>query len=142
MTVLVTGATGTVGRQVVRHLLDRGRKVRALTRDPDRAVLPYGVEVAAGDLTDAAGLEAAFDGVTAVHLINFGVGYRPLTNGRDIVALAERAGVGKTTVLGGWQEGTLEPAVRAMGEVGKILGRPARTYGDWVADHIAALRHG
>nr|WP_225311821.1 NmrA family NAD(P)-binding protein [Microbispora cellulosiformans] len=42
--VIGTGATGTIGRQVVRHLLERGRKVRALTRDPGRAVLPYGGE--------------------------------------------------------------------------------------------------
>ncbi|TYB56003.1 NAD(P)H-binding protein [Nonomuraea sp. PA05] len=115
MTVLVTGATGTVGRQVVRNLLDRGQQVRALTRDPARAGLPAGVEVAGGDLTDAAGLEAAFDGVTAAHLINFGGDYRPLANGPHLVKLAERAGVRKVTVLGGWQEGTLEPAVRASG---------------------------
>ncbi|PBO21688.1 hydroxylase, partial [Streptomyces albidoflavus] len=34
MTVLVTGATGTVGRQVVGELLERGERVRALTREP------------------------------------------------------------------------------------------------------------
>ncbi|MGI5154023.1 SDR family oxidoreductase [Microbispora sp. CA-102843] len=139
MTILVTGATGTVGRQVVRHLLERGRKVRALTRDPGRAVLPYGVEAAAGDLTDAAGLEAAFDGVTAVHLINFGVGYRPLTNGRDIVDLAERAGVGKATVLGGWQEGTLEPAVRASGLEWTFL-RPMQFMANFLNDWGESLR--
>ncbi|PAX90608.1 hydroxylase, partial [Streptomyces albidoflavus] len=37
MTVLVTGATGTVGRQVVGELLERGERVRALTREPGRA---------------------------------------------------------------------------------------------------------
>ncbi|MGR6917482.1 NmrA family NAD(P)-binding protein [[Actinomadura] parvosata] len=112
MTILVTGATGTVGRHVVRHLLDHGQRVRALTRHPARAALPAGVEVAEGDLTSAAGLEAAFDGVTAAHLINFGGDYRPLGNGPRIVELAERAGVGRVTVLGGWREGTLEPALR------------------------------
>ncbi|WP_206068236.1 SDR family oxidoreductase [Nonomuraea composti] len=62
MTILVTGATGTVGRHVVRHLLDHRQPVRALTRHPACAALPAGVEVAEGDLTSAAGLEAAFDG--------------------------------------------------------------------------------
>ncbi|OSC70402.1 hydroxylase, partial [Streptomyces sp. BF-3] len=52
MTILVTGATGTVGRRVVEQLLERGEQVRALTRDPERAEFPAGVEVVGGDLTD------------------------------------------------------------------------------------------
>lgn len=43
--ILVTGATGNVGRALVDRLLAAGRPVRALTRDPQRAVLPDGVEV-------------------------------------------------------------------------------------------------
>ncbi|MFC4588742.1 SDR family oxidoreductase [Sphaerisporangium corydalis] len=113
MTVLVTGATGTVGGHTVQHLLRAGRKVRALTRDPARARLPEGVDVVAGDLTDAATLTGVFDGVTAVHLINFGQDYRPLANGQEIADLLVRAGVRRVTVLGGWEEGTLEPAIRS-----------------------------
>ena len=112
MTVLVTGATGTVGRHVVQHLLSAGHDVRALTRDPAAAHLPDGVEVVAGDVTDAAGLARAFDGVTAAHLITFGGPYRPLTNGPEIVEQAARAGVRRVTLLCGWEDGTLEPAVR------------------------------
>ncbi|MFC4118012.1 NmrA family NAD(P)-binding protein [Nonomuraea zeae] len=139
MTVLVTGATGTVGRQVVRHLLGRGQKVRALTRDPGRAVLPDGVEVVAGDLAAAVGLEEAFDGVTAAHLINFGGDYRRLTNGRQIVDLAERAGVGKVTVLVGWQEGTLEQAIRAGGLEWTFL-QPLQFMANSLTDWGEALR--
>lgn len=113
MTVLVTGATGTVGRHLVGHLLQVGQKVRALTRNPTTADLPHGVEVVAGDLTDVATLTPALDGVTAAHLITFGRGYQPLPNGHQIAELALQAGVGKVTILGGWQEGTLEPAVQA-----------------------------
>lgn len=40
MTILVTGATGTVGRRVVEQLLERGEPVRAVTRDPARAEFP------------------------------------------------------------------------------------------------------
>ena len=55
--ILVTGATGTVGRQVVEQLVAAGQPVRAVARDPDRADLPDGVELVAGDLSDATGLE-------------------------------------------------------------------------------------
>ena len=43
MTILVTGATGTVGRNVVDQLIKRGADVRALVRDPSKANLPAGV---------------------------------------------------------------------------------------------------
>jgi len=48
--ILVTGATGTVGRQLVNELITAGADVRALSRTPERAGLPSGVEVVAGDL--------------------------------------------------------------------------------------------
>ncbi len=52
MTILVTGATGTVGRHVVEQLVKRGADVRALARDPAKANLPAGVTVVQGDLLD------------------------------------------------------------------------------------------
>ena len=50
MTILVTGGTGNVGRQVINQLLAAGAKVRAMTRNPAAANLPEGVEVMQGDL--------------------------------------------------------------------------------------------
>ena len=44
MTILVTGATGRVGRQVVQQLVKRGADVRVLVRDPSKASFPAGVE--------------------------------------------------------------------------------------------------
>ncbi|WP_158844429.1 SDR family oxidoreductase [Saccharothrix deserti] len=67
MTILVTGATGTIGGAVVRQLATAGVPVRALTRNPARAVLPAGVEVVGGDLTRPGELPLA--GVTAVFLL-------------------------------------------------------------------------
>jgi uncharacterized protein YbjT (DUF2867 family) len=68
-TILVTGATGRVGGQVVSQLLGAGVAVRALTRDPEGAWLPDGVEVVGGDLSDADTLDAALDGVDSVFLV-------------------------------------------------------------------------
>jgi uncharacterized protein YbjT (DUF2867 family) len=67
--VLVTGATGRVGRLVVDELLRAGVPVRALTRRPDQAALPAGVEIVGGDLTVPASLDAALEGVDTVFLV-------------------------------------------------------------------------
>jgi uncharacterized protein YbjT (DUF2867 family) len=67
--ILVTGATGTIGRQVVSQLLAMDVQVRAMTRDPDAAGLPPGVEVVRGDLTDPATLDGCLEGVEAVFLV-------------------------------------------------------------------------
>ena len=67
--VLVTGATGRIGRLVVDELVRSGASVRALTRRPEHASLPVGVEVVAGDYADPASLEAALENVAAVFLV-------------------------------------------------------------------------
>jgi len=67
--ILVTGATGTVGRQVVSQLLATDVRVRALTRDPDSANVPNGVDVRRGDLTQPETLDACLDGVDVVFLV-------------------------------------------------------------------------
>lgn len=67
--ILVTGATGNVGRNVVPGLLDAGAEVRALVRDPARAELPAGAEVVQGDLSRPETLAAALDGVGTVFLV-------------------------------------------------------------------------
>lgn len=54
---------------MVERLRDVGARVRALVRRPDRARLPAGVEVAAGDLTAPESLDPALDGVRAVFLL-------------------------------------------------------------------------
>ena len=70
MTILVTGATGRVGRHVVDQLVRRGADVRVLTRDPAAATFPAGVDVARGDLLDIDALRTAFDGVRTLFLLN------------------------------------------------------------------------
>lgn len=68
MTVLVTGATGNVGRHVVAGLLRAGERVRAMTRSTRSAALPAEVDVVRGDLADAASLDAALAGVDKAYL--------------------------------------------------------------------------
>ena len=67
--ILVTGATGTVGRQVVEQLVAADQPVRAVARDPDRAGLPDGVELVAGDLAKPATLAPHLEDVDAVFLL-------------------------------------------------------------------------
>jgi uncharacterized protein YbjT (DUF2867 family) len=67
--VLVTGATGRVGRAVVGLLTDAGVPVRALTRRSAAAALPANVEVVTGDLTVPESLDAALRGVSTVFLV-------------------------------------------------------------------------
>jgi uncharacterized protein YbjT (DUF2867 family) len=61
--ILVTGGTGNIGSELVRLLAAANQKVRVLTRDPAKAKVPAGVEVAKGDFDDAAALAAALQGV-------------------------------------------------------------------------------
>jgi dihydroflavonol-4-reductase len=66
MTVVVTGATGHVGANVCRQLLDSGARVRALCRARRPSLDGLEVEVSLGDVLDRASLDAAFRGADAV----------------------------------------------------------------------------
>lgn len=98
MTILVTGATGTVGRQVVEHLSTRGADVRALVRDPAKASFPSGVSVVQGDLLDVDALRKAFDGVSTLFLLN-AVVPDEFTQALVTLNLARAAGVERIVYL-------------------------------------------
>ncbi|SHG11988.1 NAD(P)H-binding protein [Streptoalloteichus hindustanus] len=93
MTILVTGATGNVGRHVVNQLVAAGEAVRALTRRPERTGLPAGVEVVAGDLRRPETVSPAVAGVDRMYLFPV-----PETAG-EVVELAVQAGVRRIVVL-------------------------------------------
>ena len=67
--ILVTGATGNVGKELVAQLRAAGRAVRALTRNPKSANLPGNIEVVGGDLSAPGTLDACFDGIDDVFLV-------------------------------------------------------------------------
>lgn len=97
--LLVTGASGHLGRKVVETLLARGAtKIVAMTRSPDKLadLAARGVDVRAGSLDDATSLDAAFKGIERLLLIStdaIGIpGGRKQQHIRGIDA-AERAGV-------------------------------------------------
>lgn len=89
--LLVTGATGHIGRELVRHLDARGTAFRILVRDPVRAAdLPEGAERVIGDLDTPATLAPALDGVERLFLLVPGIG---LTHTENAVTAAKSAGV-------------------------------------------------
>ena len=98
MTILVTGATGTVGRQVVEQLLKRGAEVRALVRDPAKANLPAGVDLVKGDLLDVDALRPAFAGVSTLFLLN-AVAPDEFTQALIALNVAREAGIDRIVYL-------------------------------------------
>jgi uncharacterized protein YbjT (DUF2867 family) len=98
MTILVTGATGSVGRQVVEQLVKRGADVRALVRDPAKANLPADVTVVQGDLLDVDALRGAFSGVSTLFLLNAVVSDE-FTQALVALNLAREAGIARVVYL-------------------------------------------
>ncbi|MFE1594387.1 NmrA family NAD(P)-binding protein [Nocardia sp. NPDC058705] len=114
MTTLVTGATGNTGRQVVRELVSRGEKVRAVTRDADsaRALLGSEVELFTGTHNIPSTLDDAWHGVDRLHVT--------VTNGlaevgAELIGKAVDAGVRRITVVWGGGVGPVETAIADSG---------------------------
>src|SRR6266550_8237886 len=98
MTILVTGATGNVGRQVVEQLVKRGADVHALVRDPAKANVSASVAVAQGDLLDVDSLRSAFSGVSTLFLLNAVVADE-FTQALTALNLAREAGIERIVYL-------------------------------------------
>jgi len=128
MRVLVTGATGFVGRRLVPTLVDEGHRVTALVRDVDRYAPQDGVRVVGGDLLEPGSFDAALDVEVAYYLVH------SMTARDDFEASDRRAaatfadaasdaGVERVVYLGGLGEerDRLSPHLRSRREVERVL---------------------
>jgi uncharacterized protein YbjT (DUF2867 family) len=98
MPILVTGATGTVGRHVVEQLVERGANVRALVRDPAKASLPANVTAVEGNLLDVDSLRRGFAGVSTLFLLN-AVAPDEFTQALIALNVAREAGIERIVYL-------------------------------------------
>jgi len=99
MKVLVAGATGTVGSELVKALLQRGADVRALTRkQPTPGTFPGAVEIAIGDLGDPVSVAEAIKGTDKLFLLIGNVADE-LTQALTAYGLAKKAGLKHVTYL-------------------------------------------
>ena len=98
MTILVTGATGTIGRHVIDHLVQRGANLRALVRNPAKAALPAGVAIAQGDMLDVDSLRSAFTGASTLFLLN-GVLADEFTQALIALNVARETGIKRVVYL-------------------------------------------
>jgi uncharacterized protein YbjT (DUF2867 family) len=159
-TVLVTGATGYVGRRLVARLAERGTPVRALVHR-SRSGLPEGVEAVEGDVTDAASLSGACEGAEVViNLASITADRKPPAGGYDRVnaegpaalgTAARAAGVRRFVHLAGIDTSTGEPgpylagrrrgdaAVLASGVESTAILRPGIMFGGRDSAFVKAL---
>jgi uncharacterized protein YbjT (DUF2867 family) len=152
MTILVTGATGTIGRHVVDHLVQRGADVRALVRDPAKASLPEGVAVAQGDMLDVESLRNAFTGVSTLFLLN-AVAVDEFTQALIVLNVAREAGIKRVVYLSVIHSDVyvnvphfagkfgVERMIEAMGFEATIL-RPAYFMSNELTIKDVVLQHG
>jgi hypothetical protein len=142
--ILVTGATGAIGRVLIDLLSSEGADIRAVTRDPRAAGLPAHVEVVEvveGDPARPDTIAPSLQGVTGDAI------GRPLRYQEVRPEAAKRGMVEHgipepfaQALLSRQANGNGQPAF-VSGEVEKILGRPALTFAEWAADHAADFRH-
>jgi uncharacterized protein YbjT (DUF2867 family) len=129
--LLVTGATGYVGGHLVASLVERGRKVRALARNPDKLRnVPWHdqVEVVRGDLSDPESLVAAFADVDVLYYLVHSMGTstdfvkEEESSAQNVAAAAKKAGVRRIVYLSGLHPtGHLSRHLESRNTVAKIL---------------------
>lgn len=98
MSILVIGATGTVGSLIVQRLADAGADVKALVRQPGKVSFPAGVTEVVGDLMDVPSMRTALTSVRTLFLLN-AVTPDEMTQALIALNLAREAGVERVVYL-------------------------------------------
>jgi uncharacterized protein YbjT (DUF2867 family) len=130
--ILVTGATGTIGRPLIDLLTIDGVDIRAVTRDPQAADLPVHVEVVEGDPSWPDTIAAFLEGVTALFLHPRAVGDAAV----ELLALARERGVKRVVTLSAMNvdDGLAEQPSRFRGDKNKEVEDAAVGSGlEWVS---------
>ncbi|HMJ36811.1 MAG TPA: NAD(P)H-binding protein [Baekduia sp.] len=129
-TIVLTGATGYVGGQLLPRLLDAGHEVRCVVRDPDGADLPAGAQMVAGDVLEGTGLAEALDGADVAYYLVHSMGgseddfaQRDRRGAANFGDAVRRGGVARTVYLGGLEGGDdgASEHLRSRHEVAGVL---------------------
>ncbi|MEZ0070892.1 NAD(P)H-binding protein [Planotetraspora sp. GP83] len=128
--IVVTGATGNVGRSLVRALAAAGENVTAVSRQVSGADVPEGVRHRQADLTAPESLRPVFDGADALFLQNGGATAH-LLSPPDILDAAKAGGIGRVVLLSSQGVAT-RPQSASHGDVGRSIEDAVRQSGlDW-----------
>ena len=118
--VVLIGATGYVGSAILNELVNRGHKVTAVVRDPDKVAVREGVEAVKEDVTNVEGIAKLAKGKDAV-ISAYNPGWanprqyeETLENYPLIVEAAKRAGVERLLIVGGAGTLFVKPGLRLM----------------------------
>lgn len=140
MTILVTGATGTVGRHIIDQLSEKGIKVRALSRSNGKTNLPAEVQVVSGDLDRPETLQPHFINVDSLFLItqNEQSDAKYLTNKR-IIQMAKEAGVKRIVAVMDFEGNPIEEVIKNSGLEWTIL-RPVEFMKNVLYDWVESIQ--
>lgn len=152
--ILITGATGRQGGAVIRHMLPKGWKLRALTRNPGGSVAQklaaQGIEVVQGNLEDSTSTEQAARGVYGIFSVQdfWSVGAtREVQQGKNLAAAAKKTGVShfvyssvggaeRNSGIDHWEtKWQVEQYIRQLGIPATIL-RPAAFMENYYIDQV------
>ncbi|MFJ8079235.1 NAD(P)H-binding protein [Streptomyces sp. NPDC096205] len=128
--IVVTGATGNVGRSLVRQLVAAGERVTATSRGISAADVPEGVLARRADLTDAESLRPVFDGAEALFLQNGGPTAHLMPTA-EVLEAAVAGGVKKVVLLSS-QGVVTRPDSASHGQVAYAIEEAVRASGlEW-----------